>query len=436
MAVERTATPWAATLLRVLRTANSVSTTALGYVPYLRPGSLLFTLAAFRYFQMGRRGQEVILVDLYGTTSGRKRNLFGESVATISKRAFGPSVPPREVLLRHTFFGVYSRALSPSVAATWGDALITGDRSHKVQKVLRNFDSNTQFELVTRNLRSCPQCVSDDITACGFGQWRILHQIPALLFCPEHGLPLNDEIYGGSAGSIWKSALPHGRISTPVYRIPWAASDGHSTYLYLWAQLLEGKLPVVTSHAWAAYMDLVVSKFGDIASAQAEIETTIRQTWSTGIANIRSRVGRHIMENFIHAELSHNSAPVRLAQKLIVLGAVSALGVDLPTAEEFSQLRLALGSKSHEDSAPSTQEKLRRFLLDAALPGALAPFLLSDRNTVQIARDANVHRRYVWKTMQRIPNRLLDEIASTQKWPANSWVTIELKKRKETGRVS
>ncbi|QNP41608.1 TniQ family protein [Lysobacter solisilvae (ex Woo and Kim 2020)] len=411
-----------------------MSTTALGYVPYLRPGALLFTLAAFRHFQIGRGSLDATLVDLYGTTGGRKRNLFGESVATISKRAFGCSVPPRDVLLRHTFFGVYSRALSPAAAAAWSDALIAGDRSHKVQKVLRNFDSNAQFQLITRNLRSCHQCVADDISTCGFGQWRILHQIPALLFCPEHGLPLNDEIYGGSAGSVWQSALPQGRISTPADRTPWAASDGHSTYLDLWTQLLEGKLPVVTSHAWAAYMDLVVSKVGNIASAQTEIETTIRRAWSTDIANIRSGIGRHIMERFIHAELSHNSAPVRLAQKLIVLGAVSALGIDLPTTEESSQLRLDLCSPFNEHSAPPLQEQLRRFLLDAALPGALAPFLLTDRNTTQIARDASVHRRQVWKTMQRIPNRLLDEIASARKWPATSWVTIELKRRRETSR--
>lgn len=411
-----------------------MSQVTLGYVPSLRPGALLFTLTAFRYFQTGRRDKNAILVDLYGTTGGRKRNLFGASVATISKRAFGDFVPPRDVLLRHTFFGVYSRAMSPAASAAWSDALIAGDRSHRAQKVLRNFDSSRQFHLVTRSLRSCPQCVADDIDAYGFGQWRILHQIPAVLCCPEHGLALTDEVSGGIAGNVGQYVLPRGKISTLANRFPWAASDGHSTYLHLWTQLLEGKLPVVTSHAWAAYMDVVVSRFGGIASAQAEIESTIQRTWSTGIASITSRTGRHIMENFIHAELSHNSAPSRIAQKLVVLGAVSALGSDLPTAGESSQLRLDLSSKLNEDSEPPLQEQLRRFLLDVALPGSLAPYLLTDRNTTQIARDAGVHRCHVWRTMQRIPNRLLDEIASTQKWSAKSWVTIELKRRMGTGR--
>ena len=79
---------------------NPVSQVTLGYVPSLRPGALLFTLAAFRYSQTGRRDKNAVLVDLYGTAGGRKRNLFGESVATISKRAFGDLVPFRDVLLR------------------------------------------------------------------------------------------------------------------------------------------------------------------------------------------------------------------------------------------------------------------------------------------------------------------------------------------------
>lgn len=431
MAFKSTSPPWTASQPILLRTVNRVSSTKLGYVPYLRPGALLFTLAAFRHFQLSGRNPETILVDLYGTSGGRKRNLFGERVATISKRVFGSSVPPREVLLRHTFFGVYSRTMSPAAAMAWSDALIAGDRSHKVQSVLRNYDAFTQFHLVTRNLRSCPQCVSDDITAFGFGQWRILHQIPALHFCPEHGLPLNDEAYGGIAGSVWKSILPQGRISSPAEISSWAASDGHSTYLDLWTQLLEGKLPVITSHAWAAYMDLVVSKIGDLDSAKAEIETTIRRTWSTDIEQIRSGIGRHIMERFIHAELSHNSAPVRIAQKLIVLGAASAIGIELPAVEGSSQLRLDLSSRLYEESAVPLQEQLRRFLLDAALPGALAPFLLTDRNTAQIAKDSDVHRRNVWRTMQKIPSHLLDEIASSQEWSAKSWVTIELKRRNQ-----
>ena len=414
---------------------NPVSQVTLGYVPSLRPGALLFTLAAFRYSQTGRRDKNAVLVDLYGTAGGRKRNLFGESVATISKRAFGDLVPFRDVLLRHTFFGVYSRAMSPAASAAWSDALIAGDRSHRAQKVLRNFNSSGQFHLVTRSLRSCPQCVADDIDAYGFGQWRILHQIPALFCCPEHGLALNDEVSGGVAGNVGQYALPRGKISTPANRIPWAASDGHSTYLHLWTQLLEGKLPVVTSHAWAAYMDVVVSRVGGIASARTEIESTIRRTWSTGIENITSLTGRHIVENFIHAELSHNSAPVRLAQKLVVLGAISALGIDLPTTGESSQLSLDLSSKFDEYSEPSLQERLRRALLDVALPGSLAPLLLTDRNTSQIARDASVHRSSVWKAMQKIPNRLLEEIASTTKWPAKSWVTTEIKRRTGTGRA-
>lgn len=406
-----------------------MSATTLGYVPYLRPGALLFTLIVFRYFQTGRRSKERILFDVYGTIGGRKRNLFGESVATIANQIFGGSVQPKDVLLRHTLFGVYSRALSPTVSTTWSSALIAGDRSLSAQKIL-GVHSALSLRLVTQDLRSCTQCVAEDIDAYGFGQWRILHQIPTLLCCPEHGCPLNEEVKGAKAGNIWPYAFPHGRISTPADRISWTASDGHSTYLELWTELFDGKLPVLTSHAWAAYMDLVVAKIGGLTSAQTEIEAAIRRSWSTDTTSIRSTLGNHIEDDFVRAELSHYSRSIRLAQKLIILGAISTLGIAPPDASEFSQLRIDLCSKLNGDCEPSLQERLRRFLLDATIPGALAPFLLSDRNICQIARDAGVHRRHVWKTMERIPDLLLDEIASAQESSGKSWVMTELQRRR------
>ena len=408
-----------------------MSIATLGYVPYLRPGSLLFTLIAFRRLQTGRRCKNKILVDLYGTTGGRKRNLFGENVATVAKRAFGDSVPPRDVLLKHTLFGLYSRALSPPVAAAWSNALIIGSRSHKAQRILRTPNASDNFLLITKNLRSCPQCVAEDIDLFGFGQWRILHQIPSLLFCPEHGHPLNEEARGDNAGNVWQYILPQGKHLDRGHRASWAASDGHSTYLELWTHLFDGKLPTLISHAWATYMDFVVAQIGDLLSAEAEIKNAIHKTWSTDSASIKSILGTQIKEDFIHAELSHNSAPARLAQKLIILGATSTLGITPRKTDETSQLRLDLSSEFVNISDLPLQARLRRFLLDAGLPGSLVPFLLTNHKTTDVAKAAGVHRGRVWSTTERIPDQLLEEIASAQEWSSQSWITNELQRRRD-----
>lgn len=423
--------PRAVTQPAFVRTATPVSTATLGYAPYLRPGALLFTLIAFRYLQTGRSNKNKILVDLYGTNGGRKRNLFGENVATVAKRAFGSSVSPKDVLLKHTLFGVYSRALSPPVAAAWSDALVIGSRSHHVRKILRDYNSRTQFHLATQNLRSCSQCVEEDIDLFGYGQWRILHQIPSLLFCPEHGLSLSEEVCGDSTGNLWQYVLPQGKHPHGTHRLSWAASDGHSTYLGLWTQLFDGRLPVLTSHAWATYMDFVVAQIGDLASAQAEIKNAIRRTWSTDSASIESTLGSQIKKGFIHAELSHHSAPARLAQKLIVLGATSALGITLLKSDEASQLRLDLSSEFRNASTLTLRAQLRSFLLDAGLPGWLAPFLLTDQNITEVARAASVHRSCIWRATVGIPDLLLEEIASAREWSRQSWVANERQRRRD-----
>lgn len=406
-----------------------MSIATLGYVPYLRPGSLLFTLIAFRHLQSDR-SKEKTLVDLYGTAGGRKRNLFGENVASVAERAFGGSVPPGDVLLKHTLFGVYSRALPPTVAAAWSDSLIVGSRRHNARTLLRTSSPRT-FQLITKHLRSCHQCIAEDVALFGFGQWRVLHQIPSLFFCPAHGHPLCEEAKGDNAGNVWQYLLPCGKQFDRAYIPRWAASDGHATYLELWTDLFDGKLPVLSSHAWAAYMDLVRAKVGDLGSAQAAIETTIRRTWSADSASIKSMLGSQIKINFVHAELSHNSAPVRLAQKLIVLGAATALGILPPNADGDSQLRLDLGLSYEKTSATTPQAQLRAFLLDAGLPASLVPFLLTDQKISEIARAAGLHRGKIWRAIEKIPDQLLEEICDTREWSRRAWIKNEFQRRRD-----
>ena len=405
-----------------------MSIATLGYVPYLRPGAMLFTLLVFRYRQSGSRGICKVLEDLYGRVGGRKRNLMGEHVATVVTRAFGDAASPKDVLLNHTFFGVYSRAMAPPVAVALSNALIIGNQQ-RIQSFLRRA-SAVRFKLVNENLRSCPQCVEDDIDLFGFGQWRILHQIPALLFCPEHGHSLSEEALGGPGGNIWQYTLPSGRHSESTHSEPWAASEGHATYLEHWTQLFEGRLPILRSHAWATYMDQVVAEIGDLASARLEIDNAIRRRWSTDSASIKAALGHQIEEDFIHVELSHNSAPIRLAQKLIVLGAASALGIDPPKANAVSQLRLDLSSVSENNGALPLHAQLRAVLLDSGLLGSLAPALLTDRNMNDVAKVSGVHRSRIWRAMEAIPDQLLDEMASAQEWSSLSWLESEIQRRK------
>lgn len=403
------------------------STPALGYIPGLRHGALLFTLLAFRYLERGRTRHDQVPIEIFGTTGGQRRNLFGENVSMASDRAFGGKVSPKEILLRHTFFGVYSRALPPVAADAWASAIVERSRPRDAWTILRTNPGS--HNLATPDLRSCLQCVADDIDSFGFGQWHILHHVPALHYCPKHGCPLAIEFPTAGSGNRWRYALPRGLRPSVNTHSHYSASSGHSTYLGLWTQLLDGKLPVLAGRMWAEYMDDVVNSFGDLASANSEIEMAVEREWATSLSSIRANLGPHINENFVHFELSNNPAPARIAQKLIVLGAASTLGITPTTHVKPSQLSLSLGSSSNQAFDLPLQERLRNFLRDSMLPGTLAPFLLDDLSTSEIARNAGVHRRCIWRTMEGIPDQLLKEIASEREWSGQSWVAIERRRR-------
>lgn len=402
----------------------------LGYIPYLRPGVLLHTLIAYRYFQMGRPSIGSVFRDFYDPITTKYFFEIGGNVTSIKNLALCGSISTNELLLKHTLFGVYSRALSPAASSVWSDALISGQDRHLSSRILRRYDSFSKIQLITSSFRSCPRCVRDDIDSFGFAQWRVLHHVPPIHCCPEHGCVLLNEGDVGN-GYVRKLALPKGTGSMQTDYSRWIGTDGHSNYLNLWSQLFDGKLSVLVSHAWAIYIDRLISEFGNLDQAKLAIESEVQRTWSTDVPKMRLEIGPHIKANFVHAELSHNSEPFRIAQKLVILGAATSLGVYPTKSDEFTQGHLGLSAKLEHEECLSLQERLRRFLHDAALPGVLAPSLLSGKPIYRIAADAGVHRRYIWRAMERIPDNLLIEISSTRSWPRESWVALEISRRRE-----
>lgn len=398
---------------------------SLGYVPYLPSGALLFTAIAWLHQLRGRHSQAKAIEDVYGHIGGSKRNLFGERIHFASRAIFGNSLSPEEVLCRHTFFGIYSRALPERIAEKWAAALVEGNQRRTYNKVyMRGKDQS-----VTSGLRSCKECIIQDIDEQGFPSWRILHMLPPVHHCPHHGNELSTEIEGRVGGGVWKICLPTGRSNgTPSPRFE-AACDGYAAYLRNWKDLSEGRLPIVAADRWANFVDTILVQTGTIETAIDAISKKLKESWSLPPVRLSEILGKHIQHDFLRSELEHRTSPGRIAQKLVILSACDSMGIFPTACTQDEQLTLSLPSSKQANQLSVREHLLRDALLTTGFPLAIVPGMVSGLSAWDVSKLAGVHRHKVKRAIACLPTELLEELSSHEHWEVDSWLSMELHRR-------
>lgn len=403
---------------------------SLGYVPYLPPGALLFTAVVWRHLLNGASSEDKSVEEIYGHIGGRKRNLFGERVKFSSVAVFGGSLTPEEVLLRHTHFGIYSRALTRHTADSWASDIIGGHRQNGyLPGPLQRYSPLEMFPLATSSLRSCKACIAQDVDELGFASWHILHTLPPVHHCPYHGTALIAEMEGRIGRKLWPLRLPTGVSIDRSAQHFESASDGYVEYLRLWINLLDGSLPVVAADSWADYMDVAAERMGSVESAIAELSDQVRRSWGVSPHQLPEILGPHVHKDFIRLELEHRSTSIRLAQKLIILGACDLLGVT--RAKNVAPEQLAISLRTNEQDSPraSREELIRIALSRAGIPLAIASGLASGLAASLIARITGVHRHRVNRAISGFSESTLEELSSLGTWQVDSWLAKELVRR-------
>ncbi len=401
---------------------------SLGYVPYLRPGALLFTAIVWRYLLKGGTNEVKAVEEIYGHIGGRKRNLYGERVRFATSALFGDSLSARDVLQRHTLFGIYSRALSQNAADSWANSLIDGGRRSNKRPPIRA-PIEEGFRSFTAELRSCKRCVMMDLDEFGFPSWHLLHVLPPVHHCPYHGDALITEIKGNIGGNMWQLRLPTGvSIEEPRHTFT-SASDGYVAYLRLWTELLDGKLPIISAETWANYMSHVAERTGSTENAIGELSEHLTRSWDSRPDQLRNLLGNHVQHDFVRNELEHRTTPSRIAQKLVILTACDSLGILPPRETTPEQTSLALSFNSRAAPLQPREQLLRDALLHFGVPLAMLPGLISGHCRQSISRSSGVHRHQVQRAIDNFPSALLDELFALGSWPADSWLTKVILRR-------
>lgn len=406
--------------------------TQIGFMPLLRAGDDV-TTAVLLYREMVD-SIEASGNALYGTHM-KRRSALGVGAGKLSKTLFGNSVSPRDILERHTLFGVYATAMATSVADTLAHRLIAGEpfafrwafRGHRRRDIL---------PLAYRTMRVCLVCVRNDVDLQGFAAWRVLHQIPAVGHCPEHGDALRDDSTGATHKShrSWPRKLPEENSLGPITPLAdtLEMSDGYADYLKLWQEAFEQNLIGIKPDLWMLVMDAVVRHFGTISDACAAIHRAIEKSWGLPIDDVASKLRLPDGPSFVRYELEQKIQASYVASRLVICGALDLLGLSPPRKNSspiHSYITLNEPLPFGSWISPVTQRELRRWVMDGNFPPALFRAMPKDLDVYSLAEVAQIDRIILKKFIRTMPDHLLYRMSKEQSWDHSSWLSQEIVRR-------
>jgi hypothetical protein len=373
---------------------------------------------------------------IYGSERrGRSSNILDATTAETTRWLFGSTISPRQVLERHTLFGAYSRTMTIHVANTLASQLVAGEGS-KFRWAFHGHRGRRIPPLATAFMRSCERCIEDDIDLQGFASWRVLHLLPSIAHCPQHGVPLQEEGKARRTDGArnFPLRLPGEQPSkvTEVKAMNLPMSDGYAAYLQLWIEAFEGNLIGIAPDQWMLVMDAVVRHFGTIAHACEQLTTTIQKSWDTTLAVVAYALGITDGTQFVRAELEQRVQASYVASRLVLCGALDTLQLSPPRLHSTpwqSPIKLAAIAPFGSWLTPKTQAELARAVMDANFPPALFRALADDLDVYTIDARVHIDRLIIRKFAQSLPLDLMYRMVAEQSWDRSSWLMKELCRR-------
>ncbi|WP_454018526.1 TnsD family Tn7-like transposition protein [Azospirillum sp. Marseille-Q6669] len=161
----------------------------LSYFPAPYPDELLYSLLARYHRHTCSVSPKGTLEDLFGNRNVRATvDLPGHLGALSRHLPPDRGLTPERLSAELTLFPYYIAFQPPTVVTAVLAALIHG-RADGIH--LRLGIAATTVSAAPA-LRYCPACHTDALTRWGERFWRRVHQLPGVLVCPDHGVPLAD----------------------------------------------------------------------------------------------------------------------------------------------------------------------------------------------------------------------------------------------------
>lgn len=398
-------------------------------MPPLRHGDLLFNAIVLRHRSENRAAERRALADARGCF-GKLQHPTLASPTESHPKLFEHSDLRLELLFSHTVVGVYGRAASPRCLS---ECLAL----HPKQALPRLFRSlhlspSAYLRLCSSTLRSCGQCIQEDIENRGFTTWRVLHQVSAIDRCPYHRHSLVPELAPQEGSKrLWPLALPgeqdFWRASHHSEAIQ--ISEGYADYLALWIRLFKGELPIIQPEYWLDVVTCILRR-RSIDAAERRLRLHIERTWGCSLTEIAGRLKLGNAASLIKGELWLKSVSTDIARRLLIYSAATKCGL---VNDEQVRLSLAHGPREirmAEALEPACVNELRLNVLSNGLPLASCGALLKFKRSELAAGAAGLEIETLRRHIRDLPTELLHQIfARFQELQGQSWLTTELRRR-------
>ncbi|MGC9217115.1 TnsD family Tn7-like transposition protein [Acidithiobacillus sp.] len=163
----------------------------LSYLPALRPDELLYSLLARTYRHSGWHSPKLALEEFFGHRNVRAGVFLQTELNRLAERLPSQRRLTPERLARNATLLPYLTAFSAPEVRDWALNVLTGKSGDADALYIRLGLVASTVSLPT-TLRYCPTCRTQMLEQYGELYWRRDHQIPGVLVCPTHAVPLAD----------------------------------------------------------------------------------------------------------------------------------------------------------------------------------------------------------------------------------------------------
>lgn len=159
----------------------------LPYFPALYPDETLYSVVARYHRHTAANSVKETLIDLFGSRSVRITPVLVGRLGNLARR-LPPDrgLTPERLALSTTFYP-YCVAYEPAPVR---HAVLRGLIRPAGERADMGWDLAAGPAHFPAALRCCPACLTEAVERFGEAYWRRAHQLPGVMVCPEHAVPL------------------------------------------------------------------------------------------------------------------------------------------------------------------------------------------------------------------------------------------------------
>jgi len=161
----------------------------LAHFPLLYDEEILYSGLARYRIRNGSIGIKQVNQELFGSTNVTATvDLPSHIDALVENLPYGSTLTADKIIHKHTLYTLYK----PFLPAKQAEAVFYLMRGSQGGGIHYKAGITASSVPTPRYLRFCPLCLIEQRKIFGEGFWHRLHQVPGLLVCPKHMLPLSN----------------------------------------------------------------------------------------------------------------------------------------------------------------------------------------------------------------------------------------------------